>query len=98
MEETPQIELIGRMIAAEHLALTALNIFVHFRASGMGGDAMDEARTVADGLLATFADMACPDAYRAVARRALKADGAALIDAARRFQDILDADRRRTEG
>lgn len=83
-----QTDILGRMAAAEHLALTALNIFVHFRASAMGADPVDEATTVARGLLATFVDADVPDDVRAAAMAALRADGDALIDAARRWKEL----------
>lgn len=93
MEDHVEPEMVGRMLAAEHLALTALNLYVHARAGIDGEDPVETAKIIAEGLRATFADVPVDDLYRASAMRALKAQGDALVDAARRLKQAMAASR-----
>ncbi|GEM_PF-4331470 len=78
--------LAGRMLAVEHLALTTLNLMVHWRATSFDSNPVDEAGVIAEGLLATFADARIDDpALRVAAIAAMREQGAALVDAAERL-------------
>ncbi len=80
--------LAGRMLAVEHLALTTLNLMVHWRATSFDSNPVAEAGVIAEGLMATFADARIDDpALRAAAIVAMREQGNALVDAARRLAE-----------
>lgn len=89
---TTDVEALGRMVAVEHLALTTLNMMIHWRATSFGADPVDEAHVIADGLIATFLDSAFPVDVRTAAIAALRAEGRSLIDAAERLASARATD------
>jgi len=81
---------VARMIAAEHLALTALNMMLHWRAAAFGANPVVEADAIAEGLIATFLDTRIDDPeLKAMAVQSLRRDGDALRTAAARLAQAL---------